>query len=262
MRTRPLWLCLLGATSCSGPGPMDAGAEPVDASAADAGPPDAAAPDAGRDAGAALDAAVATACELVAQTGCGADEKCTLIDDGGNRRGCVPVRGTVAEGEPCTRDAAGFGHDDCAPGFTCTFIGVLPPSAGGSRRCRRLCEDDAICGAGQRCASLTAEAPAAGFCGPTCTPFGDDCEAPLECTRAWSAVDPERPFFASCRLPGDVPEGSSCAVVAENCASGLVCAEIVVGAGMCARPCDATHPCPSGECTEIDPSIGLCLGAP
>jgi hypothetical protein len=241
---------------------MDAGVDPLDASAADAGPPDAGATDAGRDAGSGLDAAVATACELVAQTGCGADEKCTLIDDGGNRRGCVPLRGGVAEGEPCTRDAAGFGHDDCAPGLTCTFIGVLPPSAGGARLCRRLCEDDAICGAGQRCASLTAEARPAGFCGPTCTPFADDCEAPLECTRAWVAVDPERPFFASCRLPGDVPEGSSCSAVAENCASGLVCAEIVVGGGLCARPCDAAHPCPSGACTEIDPSIGLCLGAP
>lgn len=207
-----------------------------------------------------LDAAVTHACELVPQTGCAADEKCTLIDEGGNLRGCVPLRGAVGEGEPCEREALGFGHDDCGPGLTCTFIGVLPPSAGGSRRCRRLCEDDAICGVGQRCALLTTEAPFAGFCGPTCTPFGDDCAAPLECTRAWSGVDADRPFFASCRLPGDVTEGSSCAAVDESCASGLVCAEIVAGGGLCARPCDAAHPCPSGACTEIDPSIGLCLG--
>ena len=45
-----------------------------------------------------------------------------------------------------TRDEAmGLGHDDCAPGLFCTFIHVLPPPEGGTRRCRELCYATADC---------------------------------------------------------------------------------------------------------------------
>lgn len=207
----------------------------------------------------------APACNMVAQTGCGPGEKCTLVESPtGNLRGCVALTGDVAEGHACRRADEGFGHDDCSAGSTCTFIGVVPPSAGGTRRCRVLCEEDTDCGTGERCAALTRETDGGGFCGPVCTPFGNDCPTPLECTRVWPgsrATPPASDFFVTCRAPGARPAGATCDPVAEDCATGLVCATLGGGAGVCLMPCDANHPCAAGDCTLLDGTLGLCLDA-
>ncbi len=206
--------------------------------------------------------APALACDLEARTGCPVGDKCTLVtSELGDVRGCVAVQGAVPEGGPCVRSDEGFGHDDCAPGTTCTFIGILPPRLGGTRRCRSLCTRDAACEPGERCALLTTEAPAAGFCGETCVPFGAGCPAPLECTRLWPAVEDAPPGFLTCRAIGELLEGAPCNPVAEDCAAGLVCFGGFGVPSACVRPCDDAHACASGTCSVLDEvsSFGVCL---
>lgn len=254
MRARSFLAVLVVLTGCAPPSPAPDAASPLDTSAeTDA---------AGRADTSSHDAPAPVACDLEAQTGCLATEKCTLVaSDRGDVRGCVPLRGEVPLGEPCTRAAEGFGHDDCAAGSTCTFIGVLPPRLGGTRRCRALCTGDAACAPDERCALLTTEPPSAGFCGQTCEPFGTACTTPLECTRLWPAVDDDPPGFLTCRAAGEVAEGMPCSPVAEDCASGLVCFGGFGTPEACVRPCDAAHPCAEGSCSVLDEAstFGVCL---
>jgi hypothetical protein len=200
------------------------------------------------------------ACDPVGQT-CSdpAASKCTLVNTGGNRPACVPLTGDVEEGEACVRAPEGFGHDDCAPGLFCTFIDVLPPSAGGTRHCRRLCHQDGDCSEGGRCAILDAEAPANGFCGTPCTPFGADCPDMLECSRLWFGPEGVSGSFLTCRLPAGRAPGEVCDPADEDCAPGNVCASLLFSAGPRCHPlCDDAHPCATGKCL-VPP--GLAAGA-
>lgn len=237
------------AGSGGGAGSATAGAAGATAGAAGAG---GASSGAG---GSATAGAPAAACDPVAQT-CppGPQSKCTLVTVAGhNTPACVEDHGAVAEGAPCQRDVdgpAGFGHDDCDKGLFCTFIGVLPPSAGGTRRCRTLCHVDATCPTGQRCAALDDASPANGFCGATCQPFGAACPTGLECSRLWPAADPAGPAaFVTCRLPGSKARGAACDPVAEDCVAGHVCVDPALGqAPSCLPLCDDAHPCAAGTC--------------
>ncbi len=293
MRTL-IGLVLFGCAACGGGG--GAARAPDAARVADAAPtpadapaalPDAARRDAARPADGGADGAVradamrradgprvpdgpaGAACDPVVQTGCTSAMagKCTLVDPGtgnGNVRACVPVTGAVTEGAACMREsetAAAFGHDDCAPGLACTYIGVVPPRAGGTRLCRRFCHVDGDC-AGQRCAQ-TADAvsgqAAVGFCGPTCTPFPDNCPSGMSCSDLWQSTEGFPAFFATCRIAGGVAAQMGCQK-SEDCQAGLVCFALA-GLGKCTPPCDAAHPCAVGQCMGNDPpnTFGVCL---
>src|SRR5689334_19332843 len=105
------------------------------------------------DAGEAHDAAAPSSAAVICDPrgqDCGDEAKCaiTAAIPGAFELACVDILGDVSEGEPCERNAEGFGHDDCAPGLFCSFIGELGPDQGGTRRCHAMCENDEQCGHG------------------------------------------------------------------------------------------------------------------
>ena len=208
----------------------------------------------GHDGVAATDARVVdgpVACDAVDQD-CPDGDKCTFVDPeaDGFERACVAPTGTRAEGDRCVRGAdgpAGLGHDDCAPGLFCSFIGVVPPSAGGSRLCRRACEADAGCATGQRCAVL---ADGQGLCGPTCAAFGP-CAGGMSCADAWTGTGGDRDLFLVCRVAGPVALGQPCGLD-DECGADAICLTELFGVpSVCAALCDGEHPCATGTCQEL-----------
>src|SRR5688572_1976266 len=111
-------------------------------------------------------------CNVLAQTGCLATEKCTWIADQDNPAvghvGCVPNGGQAIECA-CTRGAAGTtGYDDCARGSICVAgqCKTICDTQGGAP----TCATDFACG---RYAGLfdTGGVTIAGACDPTCDPL-------------------------------------------------------------------------------------------
>lgn len=108
------------------------------------------------------------ACNPVAQTGCGAGQKCAWFSVGGGvgGNGCAPV-GAKAAGQACTigPDGATTGYDDCAAGLSCV-----------SGECRAICDltTEATCSSAQACtryAGVFEDASGLGVCDPTCNPL-------------------------------------------------------------------------------------------
>lgn len=221
------------------------------------------APDAGEataDASVPPDATTTASCDPVAQD-CPDEAKCSFVDPEGDGfdRACVAEQGAGAAGEPCTRAAAGdpgLGRDDCAPGLFCTYIGVPPPSAGGTRLCRPVCDEATPCPDGLTCARL-AEAPAQGMCGPACAPFAGTCADGMTCADPWTGLDGAQ--FLTCRMPGVTPTGGACGH-SEDCPADHVCAGFP-GAEQCLALCDDAHPCAAGTCVRPEgDAAGACFG--
>jgi hypothetical protein len=190
-------------------------------------------------------------CDPIAQT-CAPGKKCSYVEaDDEQTRACVDVLGSVPADQPCKRPTEILGHDDCAPGSFCTFLGVRPPSAGGTRFCRKLCKSDAQCPMGQRCASVTSDNY--GMCGKPCTPFGSDCEADLTCADIWDLTSGG--YAAYCRVVGTTAIGAACD---DHYACGKDAACVL---GTCYALCDSAHPCSetSKTCKMVDGSAGYCV---
>ncbi len=108
------------------------------------------------------------ACNPVAQTGCGADEKCTWITiDAANdvgTLGCVPD-GSVATGSACTQGTPGetTGYDNCQAGNICIYS-----------VCEEICTDSPdSCGSTSSCSSYSGLFPdtsSYGACDFLCDP--------------------------------------------------------------------------------------------
>jgi hypothetical protein len=140
--------------------------------------------DAGTDSGVLPDAALPDAggtCNVLAQTGCTATQKCTWILDtdgtasmsGLGHIGCAP-NGTVATGSACTiLPAASGGYDNCVRADQCV-----------NNTCKTICDDTGgtpACGANQGCvvydglfANSGSTTTPAGVCDPTCSPLDDN----------------------------------------------------------------------------------------
>lgn len=175
-------------------------------------------------------------------------------------RACLAVTGTVEADRACQREAdgePGFGHDDCAAGLACTYLGVLPPAAGGTRMCRRFCHSDDDCPGSQVCARVSDQSPPDGFCGPPCRPFGNDCGSAMTCADVWSsAADPNR-YLVFCRVPGPLADGASCGKD-EDCGVDRACIASSPNSATVCRPlCDAAHPCAAGSCQVEDAASGV-----
>jgi len=234
--------------------------EKLDGGHADSGArgTDASAPDADRDASAGRDAATAGACDLLAQDCSDGTEKCAIVQDaaGTLMSACVPVTGAAAAGDTCTRTAAGFGHDDCAPKLFCSFIGEAGPDQGGTRRCHALCDDDAQCANGERCGVLVT-AQTTGFCGPSCEPFSD-CGKDLTCGDFYNGVGGTTDVWLACRPTGDAKSGAPCANAYE-CPADHVCTDPAFGNDLrCIALCDVDHACKEGTCQKLG-TLRLCI---
>lgn len=80
-------------------------------------------------------------CNILVQSFCTSDEKCTWIVDAGDAQnwvghiGCAP-RGAAQTGSACTRGSPGlYGYDDCVRGDYC-----LGPVTGGAGSCKLICD--------------------------------------------------------------------------------------------------------------------------
>ena len=114
-------------------------------------------------------------CNVLAQTGCGAGQKCTWIQvtDSTGATGCAPT-GAKAVSQACTWGvpSSATGYDDCAAGLTC-----LGASAGVPGECRTDCSYDAGtgCPAVEACMAYAGlfddTSPRVGLCEATCDPL-------------------------------------------------------------------------------------------
>lgn len=99
-------------------------------------------------------------CDPVANTGCGATERCAWFYDaaGGGEGRCVP-EGAVAVGGTCMLTPPGT--DDCVGGSGCI-----------ESVCRPTCSPSRACDGGSTCVHYDGvfAAPDEGFCTPTCNP--------------------------------------------------------------------------------------------
>ena len=150
-----------GPCSC-GPGldggPSDGGTS--DGGTSDGGTSDSGADDSGTSDSGADDAAVGP-CDLVEQTGCGAAQRCTWVEDGlGGGAAACRADGTVAHLGACVGPDA-EGVDDCVAGHAC--IGGL---------CQEICSTNEGCGADFQCNRFVGfvNDDTTGICVPRCDP--------------------------------------------------------------------------------------------
>jgi hypothetical protein len=246
-----------GAQACrsdgSGWGACDCGGS--DGSAGEAGSGGQAgegqAGDSGGQAGAAGEAGAAGAggqpgvdCDPVAQTGCEAGEKCSVVVAGETSSfECVPA-GAIAPDAQCTRTNEG---DDCTAGHYC--VGNVGASSG--MTCRPLCEAGGSPGC-EVCVPY-ADFPSqdVGVCHPTCDPLAQDCGGLLSCLY----IGETQPVCAQLSQSSLVPPGGSCRFL-NQCTLGSSCLlndpDSTEGGTLCAFHCDATGGSPS--CGELDDS--------
>jgi hypothetical protein len=122
------------------------------------------------------DAAPAT-CDVLAQTGCSAGEKCTWITDAVTPQplghiGCVP-NGTVSTGGACTQGSPGpMGYDNCKKGNYCNGMKckLICDPQGGSP----MCPTSFACSTYEGLFGPVGQPVAAGVCDATCDPFADN----------------------------------------------------------------------------------------
>jgi hypothetical protein len=108
-------------------------------------------------------------CDLFAQSGCAASDKCTYVHDTDSPTvtghiGCAP-NGTVADKGSCSFSSAPNGYDNCVKGDLC-IDGV----------CSKVCDPMAAtntCGTSAMCGAV-AEPPSAGICIAGCDPLADN----------------------------------------------------------------------------------------
>jgi hypothetical protein len=245
LRNAPCALLLILCTSCNA-------GDDVPSSSADL-PQDAAAEPSGGDAGSDARPRGKADCDLLGQDCAQSSDKCTIVESQGPlASACISRRGEAQENEPCTRGAAGFGDDDCAPGLFCSFIGELGPAQGGVRRCHPLCTEDHDCPQNQRCGILIDAPDKGGFCGPACEPFSP-CGERLTCGDLYAGAGGDADPWLSCRPIGTHLSGDPCNN-AYQCPANHVCGDN----GTCQALCDASHPCALGTCHTLG-KAGVCL---
>lgn len=217
----------------------DGGAEPDASASPDTGTT---APDAGT---AGPDASGPPPCDPFAQTGCAADQKCTLVDFNGPGFGCAAA-GTLGDKEACTKDS------ECEAGFVCVDFGA-------GLSCHGLCSDalgKACPASDEMCWGVTKVGQKPPFiCLPLthCDPLAQDCADPKQgCYPLSGGADAQWACFAA----GAKTDGQSC-VNSNDCIEGFVC-----HARTCAQLCDAkggAPACATGTCQTWTDAAGYCL---
>jgi hypothetical protein len=230
------------------------------------------------------------ACDLIENTGCAPEEKCTfIIDEAGppvvGHTGCAP-EGVVGEGQECLRDETGA--DNCEAGLLCN-----------GQVCERICTvapDD--CPEDFTCVHVTGvfEDNTIGTCDPACDLWAQDCSNEETCyillgrdgypTVCAPAV-PEPPAPDGCGSGSEPGTLDDCCSHPNTCAAGWGCTQLPdpeSTSGLeCAYYCDPTGttsgpqdcnppgpgPAPSYECIRINAfytdvpdlpdSIGFCI---
>lgn len=179
------------------------------------------------------------ACKPAPQSGCEADEKCTLVLDQATESvtfQCVP-NGTKADGAACALRPDGT--DDCAKGYFCNGLGTVP-------RCQPYCDVDDAEACDTLCTELNVQPHAGaatpsgyGVCQPPCDMLAQDCGDGDAC------VFVESPFPV-CAKPGTAEPGDTC-VNYNDCELGSACAlnNAAQTASMCTPFCAATE---AGSC--------------
>jgi hypothetical protein len=243
-----------GAQACrsdgSGWGACDCGME-ASGGAAGEGGSGGQAGESGGQAGTAGEAGVAGAggqpavdCDPIAQTGCEAGEKCSVVVGGDTSSFECVAAGAIAAGAACTRTNQG---DDCTAGHYC--VGNVGASS--DTTCRPLCETggSSSCEVCVRYADFPSQE--VGVCHPTCDPLAQDCEGLLSCIY----IGEPQPVCARLSQSTLVPPGGSCQFL-NQCTLGSSCLlndpDSTEGGTLCALHCDATGGNPS--CGELDDS--------
>jgi len=206
-----------------------------------------------------------TGCDLYDQSGCAADERCTLDCEGGE---VCADDGPVGVGAPCVpAEGDGFGAcdpeiDDCEAGSLCR----LPAVAGAVARCNRVCLGDDDCGnAADDLDSICLHGVTLGgasvdLCSVRCDPMTQDC---VIASDACYVNENGGRWGSHCSPEGADREGDPCVDNAE-CAAGLGCgAALGLADDVCVRLCDLGEvalPCPGeGTCEDVGHSVvGVC----
>jgi hypothetical protein len=173
-------------------------------------------------------------CDPVAQTGCAAGEKCTVIVAGGDTRyECVADDQTLDEYSPCT-SSLGTGVDGCLAGLACLSDEME------NGLCVEICLDNADCESGICESPPTSNAT---YCADECSPFESMCPPPMQCRRA-----SDRFVCEFARNADTGATGEACGIQGdEGCAEGYVClpGELVptcTSGACCTRVCDTLAP--------------------
>jgi hypothetical protein len=217
-------------------GDLATSAPPPDFSGVDLAGADLSQPPAGGD--------MAMACDLVKQTGCGANEKCTWD---GFENSCVSLGANAkATGAVCNDNP-----DDCAAGDLCVTVGTV-------KLCHQLCNSDSDCkqtppsgGVPARCVGgvmgLTTK-----LCTVSCNPYqamsgNNGCPTGLSCGYGASATQE----IADCDVFGSGGDGVTCQPnMANSCKPGFTCATIsgAMTTTACRQICQAGM---NGECAAL-----------
>lgn len=176
-------------------------------------------------------------CDPVAQTGCAASEKCTVVESVGEvTYTCVNDDESLDPYSQCT-PALGTGMDGCIGGNAC-FADEMDNGL-----CVPLCLDSGDC---QMALCVSPPTTTATYCANECSPFEASCTAPMQCRRAMDRFVCE---FA--RVSDTGGQGDPCALSTDDgCGEGFVClpGELVPSCtegACCTNVCDTSA---SGGC--------------
>lgn len=200
------------------------------------------------------------ACDVVKQD-CGDPTlKCTSVGDW--LAGCMPIEGQFAEAKSCVKlHSPPFGSfDNCDMGLMCSNLGSV--TADGSQpHCRALCHKNVDCKTPTtKCLVPFGVSSSNGRCSPTCTVFGTDCAAGLDCSLSLRDLD-DSSFVPTCRGIGTGAFGSKCGVNTD-CVARADCVDPKGTGSICVPQCDDAHPCVSGTCDNppgYPAKTGRCL---
>ncbi len=210
-------------------------------------------------------------CDPIAETGCPAGQKCTMLTTGTApmltaRTTCVPDGGATTT---CTTfDGAIGAYDDCASGSFClagecaAICSVTPDSCGSNAFCSSF-------------ADLFTDREGVGLCQATCAPLAPSCPGgeacylaapsgtaqcaptagtPLAQGEPCNYLNECRVGYA-CALPDGGPSGRACAYYCNTTGVAPACDDpIGPGAGFACAPIDAFWP----DINQPD-TLGLCV---
>ncbi len=195
-------------------------------------------------------------CDVVAQN-CPTGQHCTIVSSGTGQNtmtltNCMPDgAGTVALGQPCTRNNDTIGDDNCGGGLFCTARGATSNTSGQQYICGKLCDHASDCATGQGCTAESDDG-LTGVCVTKCTPFLGEgkggCSSTMDCTSFEADTDSSGitaivlDYF--CRsVVGSGDNGADC-MSAADCIAGYTCDfNELDNALECLQLCDDSHAC-------------------